>query len=115
MLPTDRAVRRGAALIKLTSKQQAVLEYLQQYVAEHRQAPLVREVQAGCQIASYKSTIDRLNALERKGLIRRRPSQHRGISLMRKRIEQQRIEALGQAPSQQAPERLEDVSQLQPG
>ena len=77
----------GVKLIKLTKKQQDVLDYLRQYIAERRSSPLIREVQAGCQIASYKSTIDRLNALERKGFIRRKPSQHRGIRIVSRRVE----------------------------
>jgi SOS-response transcriptional repressor LexA len=60
-----------------------MLEFIWQYMTQHRAAPLIREVQLGCQIASYKSAVDRLNALERKGFIRRTPSRHRGIRLAR--------------------------------
>ncbi len=59
-----------------------MLEFLQRYVGEHRQSPLIREIQSGCQIASYKSAIDRLNALERKGFIKRLPNKHRGVKLV---------------------------------
>ncbi|MBI2495529.1 MAG: hypothetical protein HYY58_03900 [Candidatus Omnitrophica bacterium] len=65
----------------LTQKQQTVFEFLQRYVSEHQGSPLIREIQQGCQITSYKSAIDRLNALERKGYIRRTPNKHRGITL----------------------------------
>lgn len=68
---------------KLTSKQLTIFEYIEQYVIEYRRSPLIREVQLGCQVASYKSVIDRLNALERKGFIRRTPNKHRGIRLGR--------------------------------
>ena len=67
----------------LTSKQQHVLEFLQQYFLEHGTSPLIREVQAGCQIHSYKSTLDRLNALERKGYIKRIPNKHYGIRVIK--------------------------------
>ena len=50
----------------LTRKQQTVFEYLQRYMGEHRQSPLIREIQEGCHIVSYKSALDRLNALERR-------------------------------------------------
>lgn len=63
-----------------------VLEFIERYVDERRCAPLIREIQVDCQIASYKSAIDRLNALERKGLIKRAPNKHRGIRLIRKTI-----------------------------
>jgi repressor LexA len=68
----------------LTKKQQAMLAFIERYFGEHRQSPLIREIQVDCQIASYKSAIDRLNALERKGLIRRTPNKHRGIKVLRR-------------------------------
>ena len=71
------------AKTSLTLKQAAVFEFIQRYVTEHRRSPLIREIQAGCQIASYKSALDRLNAIERKGLIRRAPNKHRGIKIIR--------------------------------
>ena len=70
----------------MTHKQQALLEFLQRYMAEHRRSPFIWEIQAGCQIASYKSAVDRLNALERKGLIRRIPHKHRGIKLIKRML-----------------------------
>ena len=70
----------------LTQKQQAVFDFIQRYVDEHRIPPFIREIQSSCQIASYKSAIDRLNALERKGVIRRVPNKHRGIKIVRKAL-----------------------------
>ena len=68
----------------LTKKQQTVFEFIQRYFQDYRRSPLIREIQLGCQIASYKSAIDRLNALERKRFIRRLPNKHRGIKLLRR-------------------------------
>jgi len=59
-------------------------EFIEHYFGEYRQSPLIREIQTGCQIASYKSVLDRLNALEHKGYIKRAPNKHRGIRLIRK-------------------------------
>ncbi len=78
--------------MSLTKKQQTVLDFIQRYVDQQQVSPLIREVQAGCQIVSYKSALDRLNALERKGLIRRTPNKHRGIKLLR-RLEVQPLNA----------------------
>lgn len=61
-----------------------MFDYIQAYIAEHRNSPLIREIQAACQIASYKSAIDRLGALEHKGFIRRAPNKHRGIKIARR-------------------------------
>jgi len=74
----------GLAKQTLTTKQQALYNFIVRYLREHRQSPLIREVQVGCQILSYKSAIDRLNALERKGFIKRMPNKHRGIRLARR-------------------------------
>jgi SOS-response transcriptional repressor LexA len=78
--------RTGAPLAKrsLTKKQHAMLASIERYFDEHRCSPLIREIQAACQIASYKSAIDRLNALEHKGFIKRVPNKHRGIRLIKK-------------------------------
>ena len=67
----------------LTQKQRALLDFIQRYFDEHRCSPFIREIQVGCQIASYKSALDRLNALERKGFIKRAANKHRGIKLLR--------------------------------
>jgi len=77
----------------LTHKQQVVLEFIQRYLAENRCAPIIREIQAGCQIVSYKSAIDRLNALERKGCIKRIPNKHRSIKLVKPTIQEPKPEA----------------------
>lgn len=76
------------AKLTLTQKQQTVFEFLQRYVSEHQGSPLIREIQQGCQIASYKSAIDRLNALERKGYIKRAPNKHRGITLVQRPVQE---------------------------
>ena len=67
-----------------------MLEYIQRYITEHRRAPFIREIQTACQIVSYKSAVDRLNALERKGFIRRTPNKHRAIQLRHRAMERAR-------------------------
>ena len=79
------------AKLTLTMKQQAVFDYIQRYISEHRIAPLIREIQHSCQIVSYKSAIDRLNAIERKGFIKRAPNKHRGIKLIRRAASEQPV------------------------
>ena len=65
----------------LTPKQAKVYAFLRDYIAAHQYAPYIREVQEMCGIVSYKSALDRLLALERKGWIDRIPNKHRGIAL----------------------------------
>ena len=83
------------AKLTLTKTQQVVLLFIQHYITEHHCSPFIREIQLGCQITSYKSAIDRLNALERKGFIRRAPNKHRGIRIAQK--------ALASVPEEGAP------------
>ena len=71
----------------LTGKQETVLAFIRQYFLEHHRSPLIREIQLACQIASYKSVLDRLNALEHKGYIKRLPNKHRGIRIVRRATE----------------------------
>ena len=75
-----------------------MLAFIERYFGEHRQSPLIREIQADCQIASYKSAIDRLNALERKGLIKRVPNKHRGIKVLRRAAAAQAVTESPSAP-----------------
>ena len=67
--------------MKLTQKQQTLLDFIASYMTRNSRSPLIREIQEGCQVASYKSVVDRLNSLERKGLLKRHPNKHRGIQL----------------------------------
>ena len=70
----------------LTPKQHAVFEFVQHYTAEHRHVPLIQEIQCACQMASYKSALDRLNALEHTGYLKRIPNKYRGIRVPRKSL-----------------------------
>ena len=74
------------AKLTLTIKQQAVYDFINRYFTQHRVSPLIREIQNGCGIVSYKSALDRLNALERKRFIRRAPNKHRGIKLIKQPV-----------------------------
>lgn len=65
----------------LTKKQLDVYNYLKEYISKYNKSPYIREVQEACGINSYKITLDRLSALEKKGYIRRRLNKHRSIVL----------------------------------
>ena len=92
-------------MTKLTQKQQTVLDYLHRYLGEHRRAPFLREIQEACRIASYKSVIDRLNALEHKGFIKRIPNKHRAIHIQRKA--HAILQTRGAQPESTTPQRVE--------
>ncbi len=68
--------------VKLTKKQKAVLDFIKAHMAKNKKAPYIREIQQACGINSYKSAVDKLLALEKKGRIKRSMNKHRGIKLI---------------------------------
>jgi len=65
----------------LTVKQSVVLDYIKGYIEKNNIAPFIREIQEGCKIVSYKSAVDKLLVLEKKGFIKRELNKHRGIQI----------------------------------
>ena len=66
--------------IMLTEREQTTLQFIQNYIAKHRKAPLLMEIAAGLGIQS-KGVVHRyLSTLEEQGYIRRH-QKHRGIEL----------------------------------
>ena len=66
---------------KLTKKQKVVFDFIKGYIGEKKQSPYIREIQDACGIACYKSAVDKLLALEKKGYIKRTLNKHRSIEL----------------------------------
>lgn len=67
---------------KLTKKQKVVYEFIKQHIQDKKQAPYIREIQVACGIISYKSAVDKLLALEKKGYIKRDLNKHRSIKIV---------------------------------
>ncbi|NQT95507.1 MAG: hypothetical protein HQ572_03565 [Candidatus Omnitrophica bacterium] len=67
--------------LALTKKQKIVLDFIKGYMQERKQSPYIREIQQACGIVSYKSAVDKLLALEKKGYIKRLLNKHRGIKI----------------------------------
>lgn len=65
----------------LTQKQKEVYDYIRSYMEKNAISPYIREIQEGCSIQSYKSAVDKLLALEKKGYIKRSLNKHRSIVL----------------------------------
>src|SRR5262245_48656576 len=64
----------------LTEKQQAILTFIQQYLAEHQYPPSVREI--GSHFGICPATVqDHISALERKGYLQKRRFQSRALSV----------------------------------
>jgi repressor LexA len=64
----------------LTEKQQAILNFISEYVKENSFPPSVREI--GRQFGIYPATVqDHISALERKGYLQKKPNQSRTLSV----------------------------------
>ncbi|NJO82835.1 MAG: transcriptional repressor LexA [Blastochloris sp.] len=65
----------------LSSRQQDILQYIQQFVEEHGYPPAIRQIQEQLDISSTSVVAYNLKALETKGLISREGKVSRGIKI----------------------------------
>ena len=65
----------------LTKKQQAILDYMRQHVAELSYWPSIRDIQAKFRFASTNAVFGHLQALERKGVLQRIPGAARAYKI----------------------------------
>ena len=66
----------------LTDKQQAILNFINDYIAEHQYPPSVREI--GKHFGIYPATVqDHISAIERKGFLQKKRFQSRTLSVSR--------------------------------
>ena len=68
--------------LALTKKQKIVFDFIKVYISDNKKSPYIREIQQACNITSYKSAIDKLLALEKKGYIKRVLNKHRSIKIL---------------------------------
>jgi len=66
----------------LTDIQEETLAFLKRYIAKRGKGPTISELQKELGLSSTRSVTQRLEALERKGFIRRDRFQHRGIKIL---------------------------------
>ncbi len=80
MKKASKAVRAFGATIR----QYQVLHHITAYIAVKGRPPTIREIQAYFGFQSTNSVTAHLDALERKGLIRREPNKSRNIEVLSK-------------------------------
>ncbi|MCR5788120.1 MAG: winged helix-turn-helix transcriptional regulator [Bacilli bacterium] len=68
--------------IKLTKKQEKVLNYIKEYTAEHGFPPAVREIAKGVGLNSPSSVHSHIKRLERDGFIKKTNSKFRTIEVV---------------------------------
>jgi len=65
----------------MTERQQQILNFIRQFVAEKHYAPTYEEIRVGCSLSSKSLVNYHLDGLERGGYITRRPASPRCIVL----------------------------------
>lgn len=68
---------------KITPAQQETFSYLKTYIAKNGESPTIVALAKEFGLRSLRSVTQRLEALERKGLIKRDRFQHRGIQILK--------------------------------
>jgi repressor LexA len=67
---------------KLTPRQREVLRFIEEFQLKHGVVPSTREIQAQFGFASQTAAMNHLRALERKGVIQRRPGKARAVAVV---------------------------------
>lgn len=65
----------------MTERQQQILNFIRQFVAERHYAPTYEEIRVGCAMSSKSLVNYHLTGLERGGYITRKPCSPRCIAL----------------------------------
>ena len=78
----------GGTSMDLSQRQQAMLKYIQEYVAENGFPPSMREIGKEASISSTSVVSYNLNVLQAKGYIQRERDVSRGVKLLAKAAEQ---------------------------
>ena len=69
--------------MKLSAKQEAILEYIRSFLDDNQFPPTVRDIQYGCDISSTSVVDYNLRILQREEYIRRQSEVSRGIELLK--------------------------------
>lgn len=68
--------------VRLTAKQKIVLNYIENYNAEHDFSPTYREIMEGLGLKSVSSVAEHIENLTAKGALRRRPNEARSLEVV---------------------------------
>jgi repressor LexA len=66
---------------ELTTRQRSIFDFVQRYARERGYPPTIREIRDGFHLKSNRGVVDHLEALERKGYIRRARGSPRAIEI----------------------------------
>jgi len=98
------------AMQTLTPRQQQVYSFIEKYLEVNGSPPTLREISAHIGTAGTVTAISHVNALEKKGYLRRREGSSRGIALTRTRSEVVSLPIVGRIRAGLLQPALEDIS-----
>ena len=67
---------------QLTHRQQQVLDYIGEHLSDHGYPPTLREIAGRFDLSGPRAAVKHLDALVRKGCVRRNPGSSRGIEVL---------------------------------
>ncbi|MBR3138618.1 hypothetical protein IKG38_01205 [Candidatus Saccharibacteria bacterium] len=70
------------ASIKITKKQQALLDFLQDFNEENGYSPSYREIQAGLGLSSVSAVAEHIDNLVEKGVLKKVPGAARSLEIL---------------------------------
>lgn len=68
--------------IKLTKKQLAVLNYIEDFTEERGMSPTYREIQTGLELASVSAVAEHIDNLVEKGVLKKTPGAARTLEVL---------------------------------
>lgn len=68
--------------VKITKKQQAVLDFLQDYMEENGVSPSYREIMNGLGLSSVSAVAEHVDNLVAKGIIKKNPGEARTLEIL---------------------------------
>ena len=68
--------------VKITKKQQAVLDFLQDYMEEKGVSPSYREIMAGLGLSSVSAVAEHVDNLVAKGILKKNPGEARTLEIL---------------------------------
>ncbi len=78
--------------VTLYKRQKQILDFIKTYIAKHGTSPTLTEIAKAQNLSSLATVHEHLQALARKGVIRRLQGVARGIEVLEKKIRQQEVE-----------------------
>src|SRR5688572_25017056 len=85
-LPRPKREKKEEAVLPLTKRQREILDYLNEFIAQHGYAPSLEEIGRRFNLSSLATVHKHLTNLQEKGFIRRAWNRSRSVELVPTRV-----------------------------